>query len=140
MQLNLKFSGKKILGVSVLFIWSVFSSYSYAVTEQIIDGFMEDIIEANQREKIQRIRERLNKQPKEDDYYVEYIKVSTQSPELQQQRRPTRGMSMDTVKRQFGEPQQVFTAIGKPPITRWRYKDYTVYFEFDKVVHAVVDP
>ncbi len=53
--------------------------------------------------------------------------------------RPRAGMSMDQVRARFGEPQTVVPAVGKPPITRWVYPDFTVYFEYDKVIHAVVN-
>ena len=52
---------------------------------------------------------------------------------------PRAGMSMDQVRARFGEPQTVVPAVGKPPITRWVYPDFTVYFEYDKVIHAVVN-
>ncbi|MCG8432980.1 MAG: hypothetical protein MJA83_02985 [Gammaproteobacteria bacterium] len=50
---------------------------------------------------------------------------------------PTRGMSMVFVEDTHGEPLQKLAAVGEPPITRWEYENFTVYFEFDKVIHAV---
>lgn len=50
---------------------------------------------------------------------------------------PSRGTSMDNVLSQSGEPEKKLDAIGQPPITRWIYKDYTVYFEHQTVIHAV---
>lgn len=50
---------------------------------------------------------------------------------------PSSGMTMDTVKSRFGEPQQTYPAVGDPPITRWVYGNFTVYFEYDRVIHAV---
>jgi hypothetical protein len=44
---------------------------------------------------------------------------------------------MDKVKEIFGEPQKQAPAVGDPPITRWIYQDFTVYFEYDRVIHAV---
>lgn len=52
--------------------------------------------------------------------------------------RPTRGMTMDTVASRFGEPQGRIAPVGEPPIARWIYDDYVVYFEQDRVLHAVV--
>jgi hypothetical protein len=52
--------------------------------------------------------------------------------------RPTRGMSMQTVKSRFGEPSQVHPRIGNPPITRWDYPDYSVFFEYQHVLTSVV--
>jgi len=52
--------------------------------------------------------------------------------------RPTQGMSMTDVEQQFGAPEKKFAAVGKPPITRWQYTEFVVYFEHDTVLHAVV--
>lgn len=52
-------------------------------------------------------------------------------------RRPTRGMSMDRVEARFGAPLTRANAVGEPPITRWEYADFTVYFEYRLVIHAV---
>jgi len=51
---------------------------------------------------------------------------------------PTRGMSQDTVEQKFGIPESREAAVGDPPISRWEYKDFVVFFEYDKVIHAVV--
>ena len=52
--------------------------------------------------------------------------------------RPYRGSSMNIVKGQFGEPEDVKPAVGEPPITRWVYPAYTVYFEHELVLDVVV--
>lgn len=52
--------------------------------------------------------------------------------------RPTRGMRMTTVEARFGAPQNRHAAVGVPPITRWDYPGYAVFFEHDRVIHAVV--
>jgi hypothetical protein len=51
---------------------------------------------------------------------------------------PARGMTMDTVQSRFGAPAQTLAAVGDPPITRWDYGGYIVYFEHRHVVHSVV--
>ena len=51
--------------------------------------------------------------------------------------KPTRGMSQDAVQASFGSPQSVRDAVGDPPITRWEYAEFVVFFEYDKVIHAV---
>ena len=51
---------------------------------------------------------------------------------------PVRGMKMSEVAAQFGNPVTKVPAIGKPPITRWEYQGFVVYFEFDHVIHTVV--
>ncbi|HVC29805.1 MAG TPA: hypothetical protein VND24_01370 [Steroidobacteraceae bacterium] len=52
--------------------------------------------------------------------------------------RPTRGTTMREVQAKFGAPEKRFPAVGKPPITRWDYPAFSVYFEFNRVVHSVV--
>ncbi|MGH8496022.1 MAG: hypothetical protein ACREVN_07780 [Gammaproteobacteria bacterium] len=51
--------------------------------------------------------------------------------------RPARGVSMDRVEARFGAPVSRGSAVGDPPITRWEYADFVVYFEYDHVIHAV---
>jgi hypothetical protein len=50
---------------------------------------------------------------------------------------PARGLSMAQVERAFGEPSQRYAAVGEPPITRWVYPQFVVYFEHSHVIHAV---
>jgi hypothetical protein len=52
--------------------------------------------------------------------------------------RPTRGMTAASVESRFGAPQAKEAAVGDPPISRWEYKDFVVFFEYDRVIHAVV--
>ena len=52
--------------------------------------------------------------------------------------RPERGMKMQQVEATFGSPLKVNPAVGEPPITGWVYDKYTVYFEHEYVIHAVV--
>jgi len=54
--------------------------------------------------------------------------------------RPGRGMSMKSVEARFGAPQERHPAVGAPPITRWDYPLFTVFFEHEYVIHAVVNP
>ena len=51
--------------------------------------------------------------------------------------RPSRGMTQASVESKFGAPAAVKAPVGDPPITRWEYTDFIVYFEYDKVIHAV---
>ena len=51
---------------------------------------------------------------------------------------PTRGTSMAQVRQQFGEAKQEFPWVGEPPITRWVYEEFTVYFEHNLVIETVV--
>ena len=52
--------------------------------------------------------------------------------------RPRRGMSMDSVESRFGAPSSRISAVGEPPISRWEYPGFIVYFEYEHVVHAAV--
>jgi hypothetical protein len=52
--------------------------------------------------------------------------------------RPNRGSSMATVQGRFGEPTNRHAAVGNPPITRWDYPNFAVYFENDRVLHSVI--
>ena len=56
--------------------------------------------------------------------------------------RPKAGMSMTAVESTYGAPAQRHAAVGgavvqHPPITRWDYPSFSVYFEHDRVIHAV---
>ena len=53
---------------------------------------------------------------------------------------PERGMSKDAVRQQYGSPNEQRAAVGTPPISRWIYSDFTVYFEADYTIHAVMHP
>ena len=53
--------------------------------------------------------------------------------------RPTRGMSVAKVEQDFGSPVDRRSAVGEPPITRWEYPGFTVYFEHQFVIHSVVN-
>ena len=51
--------------------------------------------------------------------------------------RPKRGSSMASVEARFGPPASRSGAVGQPPITRWDYTGFSVYFEYDHVLHSV---
>lgn len=52
--------------------------------------------------------------------------------------RPTRGMSEESVEARFGAPVSKVPAVGEPPISRWEYPGFIVYFEYNLVIHTVV--
>ena len=52
--------------------------------------------------------------------------------------RPGRGTTMQQVEARFGAPAKRYPAVGKPPITRWDYPSFSVFFEYSRVVHSVV--
>lgn len=59
---------------------------------------------------------------------------------------PARGASMAEVEARFGAPTRKYPAVAgptsskhNPPITRWSYPAFSVYFEHDHVVDAVAN-
>ena len=48
-----------------------------------------------------------------------------------------RGISMDDVLIDFGEPDDRFGPVGEPAITEWVYGSFRVYFENDIVLHSI---
>ncbi len=50
---------------------------------------------------------------------------------------PGKGMTKDSVEERFGSPADKIEAVGEPPISRWLYGSFIVYFEYDHVIHAV---
>ncbi|WP_428604631.1 hypothetical protein [Sedimenticola sp.] len=52
--------------------------------------------------------------------------------------RPRPGQTMDAVRAQFGSPSEELPWVGEPPITRWVYPGFTVYFENEFVINTVV--
>lgn len=51
---------------------------------------------------------------------------------------PNRGATMHQVIARYGPPQYRHAPVGQPPITRWDYPGYRLYFEYNRVIHAVV--
>jgi hypothetical protein len=56
---------------------------------------------------------------------------------------PKRGLTMGEVEKQFGAPVTRHPTVGggsphQPPITRWDYNGFSVIFERDRVIDAVV--
>jgi hypothetical protein len=66
------------------------------------------------------------------------IPVASQAQEHSELSRPRNGMNKEQVKASFGEPVDWNDAVGDPPISRWEYEHYYVYFEFDLVLHTVL--
>ncbi|MDG1494651.1 MAG: hypothetical protein P8Q91_02160 [Porticoccaceae bacterium] len=63
------------------------------------------------------------------------IGEQTRQSELQL---PERGMHKNSILEDFGDPQEITSAVGEPPISQWRYDGYVVYFEDNWVIQAVV--
>lgn len=53
--------------------------------------------------------------------------------------RPHNAQTMKQVEQQFGKPDNTYGPVGKPPISRWHYPKFTVYFEHNLVITSVVN-
>ncbi len=51
---------------------------------------------------------------------------------------PRTGVTKEAVEAQYGSPLDTQGPVGEPPITTWEYEQFTVYFEYNHVIHAVV--
>jgi outer membrane protein assembly factor BamE (lipoprotein component of BamABCDE complex) len=51
---------------------------------------------------------------------------------------PYKGMKQKEVREAYGEPMTVHATVGEPPITRWDYPRFSVFFEYQATIHAVV--
>jgi len=52
--------------------------------------------------------------------------------------RPRRGMTMQRVEEVFGRPKKATQPVGRPPIVRWTYPTFVVFFERDVAIDVVV--
>ena len=68
-----------------------------------------------------------------DTLLIDGIAVDQQSASS----RPKAGASMANVEAAYGTPTQKHGAVGEPPITRWDYPGFSVYFEHETVIHSV---
>ncbi|MDM8347837.1 phosphodiesterase [Pseudomonas sp. sp1636] len=50
---------------------------------------------------------------------------------------PQRGASQRSVLERFGLADEEHRAVGSPPISRWDYREFSVYFEYDHVINSV---
>jgi hypothetical protein len=66
------------------------------------------------------------------------IPVGQQAAELQGSDIPQRGMMQTTVEVRFGAPLLKADPVGEPPVSKWEYAGYHVYFERDRVIHTVL--
>ncbi len=69
---------------------------------------------------------------------AEKVYIGDQQNTYQNINRPEKGTHVNTVLGQYGNPIQKHDAVGIPPISKWVYKDYTVYFEYEHVIHTVM--
>ena len=50
---------------------------------------------------------------------------------------PQRGDSQRAVLERFGLADEEHAPVGQPPISRWDYREFSVYFEHDHVINSV---
>jgi hypothetical protein len=62
---------------------------------------------------------------------------SVQQAEASRSDRPASGLTKEQVEARFGSPTRMVAAVGDPPISRWEYPTFTVYFEHERVIHSV---
>lgn len=53
---------------------------------------------------------------------------------------PANGQTKANIEAKFGAPKDRKAAVGDPPISRWDYDTYSVYFEYDRVLFSVLHP
>ncbi len=51
---------------------------------------------------------------------------------------PDNGMTTTEVRARFGDPVKEYGPVGDPPITRWEYGKWSVYFEYKTVLFTVL--
>ena len=51
---------------------------------------------------------------------------------------PERGQSQASVLRTWGEPLKRHASVGQPPISRWDYMEFSLYFESGRVINSVL--
>lgn len=51
---------------------------------------------------------------------------------------PLNGESRQRVLKHFGPPDKEYPRVGRPPISRWDYSQFSVYFERDRVLSSVI--
>jgi hypothetical protein len=51
---------------------------------------------------------------------------------------PENGPTKPEVETRFGKPEIRHSAVGDPPISRWEYKRWSVYFEYNRVLFTVL--
>ena len=53
---------------------------------------------------------------------------------------PVNGQSKADTEAKYGTPVKKHATVGDPPISRWEYDSYSVYFEYDLVLFTVLHP
>lgn len=66
------------------------------------------------------------------------VPIAQQGSDIDHIARPAKAASKASVLAQFGEPLRRIVARGEPPISSWQYAEFTVYFEYEHVIHSVL--
>ena|SRR5690554_5498196 len=69
--------------------------------------------------------------------YADVLKIPISQQGATRIAMPKHGDSQQQVIRRFGEPVVRKAAVGQPPITRWDYSGFSVYFEYNTVINSV---
>ena len=72
--------------------------------------------------------------------WADTVKIPLGQQTAMEQDVPRMGMKKAEVERQFGTPLGRKAPVGDPPISRWDYSTYSVYFERNTVLHTVHKP
>ncbi|MGG2397203.1 phosphodiesterase [Pseudomonas sp. SH1-B] len=65
------------------------------------------------------------------------IPVGSQGADIDNANLPHKGQSKRAVLERFGLADEEHKPVGQPPITRWDYREFSVYFEYDHVINSV---
>lgn len=68
---------------------------------------------------------------------AEDIKIPVGQQGLADLARPSRGDAKIDVLDRFGLADEEHPPVGQPPITRWDYRAFSVYFEGNRVIDSV---
>jgi len=69
--------------------------------------------------------------------WADTVKIPVGQQMASEEDTPRMGMKKEEVERQYGTPQGRKAPVGDPPISRWDYPEYSVYFEGNTVLHTV---
>lgn len=66
------------------------------------------------------------------------IPIANQGNYLGNVDKPVTGQKKRSVQAKYGQPMASSGPSGEPPITRWDYENFSVYFESETVIHSVL--
>jgi hypothetical protein len=69
--------------------------------------------------------------------YAETLQIPISQQGVGELRLPQLGESQRAVLERFGLADEEHPSVGNPPITRWDYRDFSVYFEHTQVINSV---